>query len=374
MGVLKFPLSLGNTLEESTDTMLEHDKKQFLVGIAVWGVITAVMFYKDYQFLGNTPSFFWLLILRLSFTLVTAVIGWLVMTFIRQRLVFNGLVAIWSILAVLVSLVVNGSRPTQDASHYIVDLVALFSFYFFIPHNLLIRVIPPLLFTTYDIAEMLIHPGAVSRQTMSAVMFSFTLTNCIGILVSFYTFSKNRKEVQFQAEEKRVRAELLRLATTDSMTGAYNRRRLIEIAGEAFYRYHRYRRPFSLLMMDLDGFKQINDTFGHQQGDVTLIEFTRMVISEKREADALGRMGGDEFCLVLPETSRMEAVKLAERILRRCAGLTINHNTALSLTVSVSIGITEVKPQDQSIDNLISRGDTALYSAKNAGKNRWMFT
>jgi diguanylate cyclase (GGDEF)-like protein len=372
MGVVKVPYTTQRVPNEQANAVLAQDKKQMLIGIAVWSILMLVMFFKDLQVQGDTSAFYLLLLVRLGFTVLSVVIAWMVMVFVNQRQVFNLLIAIWGIFAVIVSAVIISANPIQNASTYLVDLVAILSFYYFIPHSLVLRIIPPLLLTFFDFARLLGQPSLYTRQEISAVMFSFTITNVIGILVSMVAFSRQHRDDQTKAEDHRVRAELVRLATTDSLTGAFNRRRMIEIAGEAIYRYHRYRRPFSLLVMDLDGFKQINDTFGHQQGDLTLIEFVRMISSEKRESDTLGRMGGDEFCLVLPETARAEAARMAERILRRCSALAINHNTALSLVVSVSIGITEVQPADQSIDALISRGDTALYSAKNSGKNRYV--
>lgn len=369
MGVLKIPYIMG-ALNQTGDSTIEQDKKQVLAGMLVWAVLSLILYYKDLMVLGTSPAFFWLLFIRISFALLSGVIGWVLMAYVNQRPVLNLLILIWGGLAVLVGIVISTSKPLPPGSGYLVDLVAIFSFYFFIPHNLLLRIIPPLLFTAFDICVVSFHPQVYSRQEVSQVMFSFTITNVIGIILSIYALSRQNKAELARLDEQRVRAELVRLATTDSLTGACNRRRLIEIAGESFYRFHRYRRPFSMLMMDLDGFKQVNDTFGHQQGDQVLVEFVRMLTTEKREVDALGRMGGDEFCLVLPETRLNEAAVMGERILRRCAGLTINHNTAISMTVSVSIGISEVQAQDQSVDQLISRADTALYSAKNAGKNQ----
>jgi diguanylate cyclase (GGDEF)-like protein len=147
-----------------------------------------------------------------------------------------------------------------------------------------------------------------------------------------------------------------------------NRRRLLELAGETFYRFRRYRRPFSILVMDLDGFKTLNETLGHQQGDAVLIEFAEVVSREKREADALGRMGGDEFCLVLPETLPCAASVLAQRVIEKCQAIKPGSG-ALDVSITVSIGISEIRAEDGTLDSLFSRADAALYRAKNDGRN-----
>jgi diguanylate cyclase (GGDEF)-like protein len=171
-------------------------------------------------------------------------------------------------------------------------------------------------------------------------------------------------------EEENIRAELQRLASTDPLTGVLNRRRLLEIAGESFYRLRRYHRPCSILVMDLDGFKKVNDTLGHQQGDSMLIRFAESVYHEKRAGDALGRMGGDEFCLVLPETQSKVATALAERILQNCGNI-VAADDKQQVNVTVSIGISEARHDDSSLDSVFARADAALYAAKHGGRNRW---
>jgi diguanylate cyclase (GGDEF)-like protein len=190
------------------------------------------------------------------------------------------------------------------------------------------------------------------------------------VVFSQHTFAVRRSEFLARREEARTQAELTRLASTDPLTGVFNRRRLLELANDAFFRYRRYQRPFSILVMDLDGFKMVNDTFGHQQGDVILIDFARSVTLEKREADALGRMGGDEFCLVLPETAPGSAVVLAERLLARCGDIRLS-DSIHEVHVTVSIGITDARMEDTALDALFSRADTALYQAKHDGRNRY---
>lgn len=350
---------------------LFHNKRQALVGMLVWAVFTLIQYNQDYHSLGNSAEFYWMFMVRLGFCLVTGLMAWLMFFSTNQQKIFNIIIIVWGILAALVSITFYEVVASRSEGRYLIDLVAVFSFYYFLPSKLLLRVLPPLLLTIYDIAPLLMWRGGASSDLSYAVIFCFSVTNITGLLLSIHSHRTENKEKKTRQAEAMIRAELERLASTDPLTGTFNRRRVLEVAGEAFSRFQRYNRPFSLMMMDLDGFKQINDTFGHQQGDVTLVEFTRMIVIQKRESDSLGRMGGDEFCLVLPETNLIEAARLADRILRHCSEMSFFKKCALTMPVSVSIGIAEALPQDLSLDSLLARADAGLYNAKNTGKNRW---
>jgi diguanylate cyclase (GGDEF)-like protein len=252
---------------------------------------------------------------------------------------------------------------------FIIDLVAIISLYVFVPNRLPIRLLAPLLVTAYDLGLASFGNTSVNHSTMQALTFAYLATNILGVLLTSRLDTFRRKEYAAHREEWFARQELEHLAATDPLTGVYNRRRLLELAGDAFYRFKRYSRPFSILLMDMDGFKMVNDTFGHQQGDQVLIQFSQMVCAEKRAADALGRMGGDEFCLVLPETPPQSASAMAQRILSHCSNLEPNGN-ALDVCVTVSIGVSQVLTEDTSLDSVFARADAALYQAKNNGRNR----
>lgn len=162
----------------------------------------------------------------------------------------------------------------------------------------------------------------------------------------------------------RVRTEFEHLASYDSLTGALNRRALIEACEQEFERAQRKPREMSLLAMDLDHFKTINDTYGHQVGDRVLIDFVTRTKAHLRRPDHLGRFGGEEFVALLPETSLDEAVIVAERIRAE-----IEHSTANLPACTVSIGVAANPPGDRAFDALLARADAALYQAKAEGRN-----
>ncbi len=159
------------------------------------------------------------------------------------------------------------------------------------------------------------------------------------------------------------------LSTTDSLTGTLNRRRLFELFENQFYRYKRYNETFSLLAMDIDYFKKINDVFGHGIGDKVLKEFVSKVSSRLRMADAMGRMGGEEFSILLPDTNIYVARTLAEDI-RHCVSNVLVESSKMPVSFTVSIGVAEVVEEDSSVDTILNRADVALYRAKQQGRNR----
>ena len=163
---------------------------------------------------------------------------------------------------------------------------------------------------------------------------------------------------------ERIREEFQRMASHDSLTGALLRRAWIALAEREMARGRRHQRPLSLLAMDLDHFKQINDTLGHAAGDQALIEFVGAVSAHLRSQDSLGRIGGEEFVLLMPETTAEAARQAAERI-------RLTTETLVGVTrYTVSIGIAEMTPQDVSVTELLVRADAAMYQAKALGRNQ----
>ncbi|WED76108.1 diguanylate cyclase [Aeromonas allosaccharophila] len=158
-----------------------------------------------------------------------------------------------------------------------------------------------------------------------------------------------------------------RLAFTDELTGINNRRRVLQHGSDMFALARRQGTPFCLLVFDIDHFKRINDTLGHHQGDRVLQWVSQAVASQLRQHDVLGRIGGEEFLVLLPDTGIEEACRMAERIRERVANLTL---PGLSHPVTISIGVACQQADDPDLAALTRRADNALYRAKEAGRNR----
>ena len=161
----------------------------------------------------------------------------------------------------------------------------------------------------------------------------------------------------------RVRTELEHMATHDALTGTLNRRAILECCADEHERSLRYKQPFALMMIDLDHFKTINDTHGHQHGDRVLVHFAECTRAALRRADRFGRYGGEEFLVLLPNTTADVALPVAERIR---AALSAGH----ALDCQASIGLTHWRGPEDTLDAMLGRADAALYQAKAQGRNQ----
>lgn len=162
----------------------------------------------------------------------------------------------------------------------------------------------------------------------------------------------------------RLRAELERLASHDALTDALTRRGINTACQTELARCRRHGSEMALLLIDMDNFKAVNDNFGHQAGDRVLINFVRQVKTLLRQADQLGRFGGEEFLLLLPETTLAEAARVAERIRALCA------DPSHEPSCTVSIGVVGARHDSETLESLIARADAAMYRAKANGRNR----
>ncbi|MBL8672264.1 MAG: diguanylate cyclase [Alphaproteobacteria bacterium] len=168
---------------------------------------------------------------------------------------------------------------------------------------------------------------------------------------------------------KTLEAELRRLATSDPLTGAANRRFFLERANAEWERFRRYGRPLAVLMLDIDHFKRINDTYGHPVGDEALRALTAAIGAKLRNNDMLGRLGGEEFAVLLPETGLQGAEVMAERLRADIAAIRIDTARGL-LTFTTSIGAAVCLDADGNVERGLARADAALYTAKRTGRNR----
>jgi len=161
------------------------------------------------------------------------------------------------------------------------------------------------------------------------------------------------------------------VASTDPLTGAFNRRHLDLVGINELSRSKRYNSTFTILMLDIDHFKEVNDNYGHDIGDEALVETVAVIKKNIRGEDLLFRLGGEEFAVMLPETPRLAAFDTAERIRTAISKIVIQTPIA-PLCFTMSIGIAENIRADDNIDVILKRADEALYQAKSSGRNRVM--
>lgn len=171
------------------------------------------------------------------------------------------------------------------------------------------------------------------------------------------------------SEQEKAEGELLRLATTDPLTGVLNRREFTALAEQEALRSRRYGRPLSIMIMDIDHFKKLNDTYGHAAGDKALQRFSSICCNALRNIDVFGRWGGEEFVALLPETTVEQAEVIAER-LRRLVSENVLTYEEHKISLTVSIGLAQYRDGESGIEEPLARADAAVYDAKKAGRNR----
>ena len=170
-------------------------------------------------------------------------------------------------------------------------------------------------------------------------------------------------------ERKRTEAKLSLMATTDDLTGTWNRRYFMNAMVQEIERARRHGHPFSVLMLDIDHFKAVNDNFGHAAGDAVLKHLVSQITGVLRQTDITGRLGGEEFGMLLPETHLDGAVQLAERVRSTIEKSPVHHG-GRDIFYTVSIGVAVYRQGADSVDTLLQQADNALYAAKEGGRNR----
>ncbi|HUC64758.1 MAG TPA: GGDEF domain-containing protein [Stellaceae bacterium] len=177
------------------------------------------------------------------------------------------------------------------------------------------------------------------------------------------TAISERRKAEMQVDH------LQKLAAFDSLTGVFNRRHFLAVAETEWQRFQRYQRPLALLMIDIDRFKSINDRFGHDVGDRVIAGIARICRDANRNSDVVGRLGGEEFAMLLPETSLGDAGLVAERLRSAVASQRLLPPGDSAAPVTISIGVSEAQGA-AAITELFKQADLALYAAKRTGRNK----
>lgn len=172
-------------------------------------------------------------------------------------------------------------------------------------------------------------------------------------------------------ERRAFENKLVEFATIDSLTGALNRRAFMEAAHAALTLARRHGRPLSLLMLDADHFKTVNDTHGHHVGDAVLMRLSALARTCVRGTDSFGRLGGEEFAILLPETDGEHAIEVAERLLSTVRSAEVAGDEGAIVRFTVSIGLVALGSDIADVEELLRRADRALYRAKSLGRDRW---
>lgn len=226
------------------------------------------------------------------------------------------------------------------------------------------------------ISDMAIPMAAlIGPPLVAASVFTFGLAALGGLYsvlmlwVAFRIHDTAGEALELRHRNEELIATLERQARLDTLTGVANRRQFLETGNAEIRRASRFVHPLALLMIDIDHFKRINDSCGHLVGDRVIKAVADACVLVLRECDCLGRLGGEEFAVVLPEADMAAALRAAERLRETVAALPLSHG-GQPLSVTVSIGVTVLEAAGEPLSSLLHRADTAMYRAKNAGRNR----
>ncbi|MFN2317322.1 MAG: GGDEF domain-containing protein [Gemmatimonadales bacterium] len=303
----------------------------------------------------------WLFGWQGTLTLIVA----LVLARVKTPRALDILLLVWLTSYITVVLVFRAQGVSVATSGVIVLLA--FGSYTLLPQRLLFRVVPSILLTLGDVWILVVVHDAGSAVVLPAVL-AYGFVHLPAGWVAVQHERDRRHRYRAQLGEAAARRDLEHLANTDALTGALSRRRWLELAEAELERYRRQHRPFAVLMADLDRFKAVNDRYGHQVGDIVLQHFARLLQSEQRRLDVVGRLGGEEFVVLLPETDLAGASEVAERVVTACRHVMVD-TTAGPVRITCSIGVAVIRDAD-AIADLLHRSDLAMLAAKEAGRDQ----
>lgn len=362
---------LGDLEDKYRRHHLSKDRMSISITAVPWLLFNVYFIRADYHLFGFAAPFTLLLISKGLYCALT-----LGMLLVLKRLTepqhVDWLVFGWSVLSTTFIFWHELSRPRAYAGHYPLDVLIVVSLYL-MPNRWLFRLTAALFFSALALIGLLLYKGNVPQLEANAIIAAFFLANTLGIISSTRLFSYRREQFRAVIEERQAKEALAILAQTDPLTGVLNRRAFSDRGAQEFQEFKRYQHLFAVHVIDLDFFKTINDTFGHRAGDETLKQFVQLVLRYKRETDVFGRLGGEEFGLILPNTSAASARVLGERI-RAATQATPIQLAQTNIPITLSMGIAEVQPHDGDFDDLLNRADRLLYQAKRNGRNRVEYT
>lgn len=352
---------------------------QLQLALAVWGVCMLAFAASDYLALGRTPAFFALLAMRL---VVTS--GLLALILAVRRKPSLAAVGRWTTLIELLGfagfILLYLLRPAITPWAFAMTLLMLVMLFVFVPNRLWHSTVVAVLGALGTLAALYFGPPGLTGYWPSAVL---SLAVVLGFVsawrlqllqrrqyVLLMRAQEQNRALEQEIQQRQALQEELRVqASIDPLTGLHNRRAYEERFAHELARALRTQQPLSLVMFDLDHFKRVNDTYGHAAGDEVLRRFARLCLDEFRAVDIAGRLGGEEFVVLMPGTTLAQASEVAYRLLRRLADTSIDFE-GQQLRVRATAGVAERGTLEDRLESLLARADQALYAGKRAGRSR----
>lgn len=331
--------------------------RQAGVALLIGAVLNLAFGYTDYIAFGLVPQL-WLALGARSIIMLACIAG-AVMMLRRPSLATSGIVtSVLEIALISCFTMVVMLRPAGMHWHVMIMLVITFSIYMFVPNRFVLMAVNGVAGSAIYIPTAILTSAPNTLDTWRMILILST-ANMVG-MISAYRFSKLRRREYLLTEE------LKRMATTDDLTGLVNRRHYLELSSHEIKRAQRLNTPLTVCVLDVDHFKQINDTFGHAAGDAALRAIATACRETLRDADIFSRFGGEEFTITFPGTNMRAAREVADRL---CALIRELHIDIEGLQLSATFGLAQFS-NEGNIEQLLSRADLALYEGKRSGRNR----
>jgi diguanylate cyclase (GGDEF)-like protein len=364
----QFLVDLGEMEGDYRAFYLKDDITQGIlyICIAILGVLSMVrldaLFFRE-----RSDLLAGLLLYRGAFVFVSVLVIAALWKTKRVR-AYDAIILGWLALAILFLLLFNFTRPPTFVNT-IFDVIITFAIYIFSPLRILYSILLAVVFSAGTVYIDHVYRAGIDAANLNTVIAAQLLAHALGFVAALQIQSYRRKSFRAYLEEKDAKEQVAYLANIDPLTKSLTRRQFFSMAESEFLRSLRYHRQLSMLVLDADRFKNINDTYGHYAGDLVLRSLALVMLEQKRAPDTLGRLGGEEFGLLLPETNLKQAKIVAERIQKTWeqTSSTVDGHVIHS---TVSIGVAEAGPADKSFEDVLRRADRMMYKAKEAGRNR----
>lgn len=348
----------GTNLRKTYEQDLLVQNRRFITVITVFsGVMQLLLMIPDYLFLSDQSARITVLTLRAVVCLLSFLFTWVwLRKTIRTYAAYSRLMTGLEVIIILLFLYVFYRYDPPEFIIQSMGLMIIIMVVFIIPNYFYSR----LVLSAGSLTAYLLLARLIMQDNLPVNTFMAGTAYLLIALVICAIFARILDKHQFH--EYKAKDQLVHLNMIDPLTGAYNRNKLVEAWKQWFAWCQRYTQPLTLVMLDVDGFKQINDEHGHSAADVVLIELVDLIQTQLRATDLLARWGGDEFVILLPNTSGDEAMKVLTRIRR----LLSQKLLAGCIAVRCSFGVAAVQSVS-TLDTVIRQADSLMYQSKKAG-------
>ena len=360
----RFLINLGEMEGDYRVFHLKDDVSQstLYISIAILSVLSTIrmdgLFYKS-----NPTLFIGSIVYRGVYILISLLIITAIRKTSRVRF-YDRFMLAWLIFTVFSILLFKFLQPS-NAFNSTYDVIIPFAVYILSPLKVLFTIALAFGFSAGTLS-IDVFSGSAALTTAMATQI---IVHILGLVSGLQIQSYRRRSFKAYMQEKDAKEMVAYLANIDSLTKSLTRRHFFNIAESEFLRFSRYHRNLSVLVLDADHFKNINDAYGHYAGDLVLRSLSLVVLEQKRAQDTFGRLGGEEFGLLLPETNLEQAKVVADRVQQTWEQTPSNVDGHLIYS-TVSIGVAEADKEDKTFEDVLRRADRMMYKSKGSGRNK----